>query len=209
VQSTGPYSLVGNSGGGVLALEIARQLRAAGHEIALLAAFDSHLTGTRVDPGDPRHWPMEPPKTTAHRVRRWLWMRWAMQRYHASQIRARLRFAKLQVRWWLDQRVHGAVPERGRGVYAAYHGVRATENYRPAPFEGRVALFRCTRSPGPRDLGWGAIAGGGLEIHEVDSTHDELLFEPQVCELASKLAPLIREAWDRSSRQPNNARVRV
>ncbi len=197
VQPTGPYLLVGNSSGGLLALEIARQLKAAGHEIALLGAFDTSIgiaARHRRAPGDPRTWPMKSPKTTAHRVRRWLWMRWAMQRYRATQIRNRLVFTRLRVGWWLDLRRCGAVPERRRAWYSAHHGIRAIPNYRPASYHGRVVLVRCTQTPGPRDLGWGAVARGGLEILDLDSNHDEILFEPHVHELASKLAPLIRQA---------------
>jgi acyl-coenzyme A synthetase/AMP-(fatty) acid ligase/thioesterase domain-containing protein/acyl carrier protein len=204
VQPTGPYLLVGNSSGGLLGLEIARQLAAAGQEIAMLGAFDTSLDITvrrRPAPGDPRTWPMEAPRTTAHRIRRWLWMRWAMQRYGTTELRNRLLFARARMGWWLDLHRHGAVPERHRGWYSAYHGIQAIRNYRPAPYDGRVVLVRCTQTPGPRDLGWGAVARGGLEILDLDSHHDEILTEPHVRELASKLAPLIREAWDEMSPQ--------
>jgi acyl-coenzyme A synthetase/AMP-(fatty) acid ligase len=41
VQPTGPYYLAGHSFGGLVALEIAHQLRRAGHEVALLVLLDS------------------------------------------------------------------------------------------------------------------------------------------------------------------------
>ncbi len=43
VQPEGPYLLCGWSTGGVIAFEMARQLRAAGEEIGLLALLDAHL----------------------------------------------------------------------------------------------------------------------------------------------------------------------
>ncbi len=67
-----------------------------------------------------------------------------------------------------------------------------------------MILFRCKRRWGALGPGWGDIARGGLEIHEVDSAHLELLLEPYVYELASKLGPVIRstleniEAGDRA-----------
>ena len=45
VQTEGPYLLSGLSKGGITALEIAQQLKAQGHEVALLAMFDTHAPG--------------------------------------------------------------------------------------------------------------------------------------------------------------------
>ena len=42
VQPKGPYLLAGLSNGGNIALEMAQQLKKQGHEVALLAMFDSH-----------------------------------------------------------------------------------------------------------------------------------------------------------------------
>lgn len=44
-QSAGPYMVAGFSLGGVVALEVARQLRAAGHEVRLLLLMDSDVPG--------------------------------------------------------------------------------------------------------------------------------------------------------------------
>jgi acyl-coenzyme A synthetase/AMP-(fatty) acid ligase/thioesterase domain-containing protein/acyl carrier protein len=225
-QPAGPYLLVGYSLGGALALEIAQQLKAAGEEIGLLAVLDTNIGVMRRASvtGDPRTWPMPAPTTTSRRIRRWLWMRWAMQRHYAREIgrwaihnsnarriRRRLTLARLRLRWWLDIRLHGAVPERRRASYVRDRVLAACWHYAPLPYDGRVILFRGTRSsdprwsrrPGPPDLGWGDIARGGLEIHHVDSAHLDLLLEPYVYELASKLGPVIR-----SSREGTGAEER-
>ncbi|KJE21691.1 thioesterase of type I polyketide synthase or non-ribosomal peptide synthase like protein [Frankia torreyi] len=46
LQPVGPYLLVGHSFGGLIALEVARLLRRAGHEVGLLALIDTYLPGT-------------------------------------------------------------------------------------------------------------------------------------------------------------------
>ncbi|MCK9897627.1 thioesterase domain-containing protein [Frankia sp. AgB32] len=46
LQPAGPYLLFGHSFGGLIALEVARLLRRAGHEVALLALVDTYLPGT-------------------------------------------------------------------------------------------------------------------------------------------------------------------
>jgi len=45
--------------------------------------------------------------------------------------------------------------------------------YRPAPYPGRIVLFRASGStvPAPPDLGWTALAEGGLAIRELPSDH--------------------------------------
>src|SRR5690606_29340174 len=49
-QPEGPYMLGGWSFGGLVAYEMARQLSAAGHEVALLALFDSWAPGIEPPP---------------------------------------------------------------------------------------------------------------------------------------------------------------
>jgi acyl-CoA synthetase (AMP-forming)/AMP-acid ligase II/thioesterase domain-containing protein/acyl carrier protein len=47
IQPEGPYYLAGHSGGGIIALEIARLFRAEGQEVALLVMFDSKFKRKR------------------------------------------------------------------------------------------------------------------------------------------------------------------
>lgn len=62
VQPEGPYHLGGHSFGGVVAFEMAQQLRRAGHEVALLAVVDSF-------PPDPALLPALPPRSLLRRLR--------------------------------------------------------------------------------------------------------------------------------------------
>jgi len=62
VQPHGPYHLAGHSFGGLVALEMAHQLRAAGEQVALLAILDSY-------PPQPELHPADPPQPLAHRVK--------------------------------------------------------------------------------------------------------------------------------------------
>jgi amino acid adenylation domain-containing protein len=54
-QPSGPYMLAGYSGGGLIALEVARQLRDAGEEIGLLAVIDTYIAIKRGAGMDPRN----------------------------------------------------------------------------------------------------------------------------------------------------------
>ncbi len=62
VQPHGPYHLAGHSFGGLVALEMAHQLRAAGEQVALLAILDSY-------PPKPELHPADPPGPFAQRVK--------------------------------------------------------------------------------------------------------------------------------------------
>jgi hypothetical protein len=68
--------------------------------------------------------------------------------------------------------------------------------YEPRPYPGRVALFRARALPVSRlhrpDLGWGRMAGGGIEINIVPGSHENILREPYV----EGLARALRRALD-------------
>jgi hypothetical protein len=102
-----------------------------------------------------------------------------------------------RLRWRFDQRRVGAVPQRRRGEYVWNRARAAYEAYRPLPYAGRVALFRCTVDDWPpRDRGWGNLARGGLEIHDLPGRHGEHLRGPLLEQLATKLSQMIRDTWD-------------
>jgi thioesterase domain-containing protein len=75
---------------------------------------------------------------------------------------------------------------------------QALREYAPAVYAGRVTLFRARTRPlfrehGP-DLGWGRLAGGGLEVVDVPGNHDTVLREPRVRTLAQALQARLRQA---------------
>ncbi len=188
VQPQGPYALGGWSIGGILAWEIAQQLRREGDDVDLLVLLDSHLpdpAGPRADqaellanlaaglPGDPS------PALTAEALRRLP---------EPEQLGIVLAAA----------RQTGALPE-GLGEEQARALLRAGEAeiealraYRPDRYAGRVLLVRAARGGGAPDLGWGALAGAGLEIVPLDAAHSGLLVEPALAELVQ----LLRERLD-------------
>jgi thioesterase domain-containing protein len=75
---------------------------------------------------------------------------------------------------------------------------RAYRAYTPRPYPGRVTLFRARVQPllgGHRpDLGWGELAGGGVEVHVIPGNHVTLLREPGVRALAASLSAALGRA---------------
>ena len=202
VQTEGPYLLAGYSMGGLIALEMAEQLTAAGQKIALLMMFDTYVGIRGGHTSDPRNWPMAPPTSFGHRLLRRTWLTWATQRFRVELAWSKTAFRVRRLRWWLDHRRLGTVPKRRRAQYVYDRTVEVARTYRPVPYQGQVTLFRCTDDPSvPPDRGWSAIARGGLEIYDVPGRHADLFFPPAVMTLASQASPLIRDAWETGSEE--------
>jgi thioesterase domain-containing protein len=68
---------------------------------------------------------------------------------------------------------------------------QALRDYQPRPYPGKVTLFRARVRPLFRlhghDLGWSALARGGLEVVPIPGNHETILREPHVHALARAL----------------------
>jgi thioesterase domain-containing protein len=77
--------------------------------------------------------------------------------------------------------------------------LQAGHSYSPQPYPGHVTLFRTTYAAYGEnrhlpDLGWQALAQGGLEIHPMPGRHFNLLRKPHVQVLAGQLRSCIDTA---------------
>ncbi|HEY8942988.1 MAG TPA: amino acid adenylation domain-containing protein, partial [Polyangiaceae bacterium] len=181
-QPKGPYCLAGVSFGGVLAYEMAQQLRRAGEEVALLAMFDSALP----------------------RAKRRRWLRWLSAHAAAAMEKGTLEYLAHRLRKF-SARFKAQVPVVPEQVPAEMQfrvGVylQASRIYNDVvqPYPGTILLFRANA----RDdfegyeldpyLGWGDLARH-VEVFDAPGSHLGILLEPGVRTLA---AP-IRAALDR------------
>ncbi len=210
IQPRGPYLLGGFSAGGIVALEVARQLQDRGQAVALLAVIDfgPALISGRTDPGtrrllsdalvDFRFWVVD-----------FLRLSWGHKLFIMKLVIGNL---DQRVRRRRDRVEQPSLPVRGNGeardlparmraiAAAMHHAVCA---YTPRAYAGRVALFRARPRPFARplgrDLGWRAIASEGADVEVVAGydvgVHEGILYEPRVQVLAQKL----RAHLDRAS----------
>jgi thioesterase domain-containing protein len=208
----GPYLLGGWSFGGVVAFEMARQMRQRGRPVALVALLDSRAPGlvALLNSRAPGLVPMPAPAREDEDdiVRLYLrdqaglqgldasWLDgepagmdeasaldWLLARAHETGLlRASVRLA--QVRPLLD-------------VYRA--NVRANAAYQPRPGGGRLTLFRPCTSPEPTN-GWSALAGEPVEVHEMAADHYSMLAPPAVAGLADRLRSCIERSLDAAPR---------
>jgi thioesterase domain-containing protein len=66
------------------------------------------------------------------------------------------------------------------------------ENFTPSRFRAPVVLFKRPKQPfyyiKDPQMGWGLRSESGVEIHEIDFDHEEILREPHVRQFGEKLA---------------------
>jgi len=192
VQPRGPWLLGGHGLGAKVAFEIARQLEAAGEAPALLALCESWVQGAR-----------RPTPGTSRARRIWLRLRDRARRLREVGVARALSEAladsarKLRRATWRRRR---RLPSRGRARLRAA-SQRALRDYAPGRYGGRVTLLRSASCPpwilrDPLD-GWGPLAGGGVEVHELPGTHTSLYAEPHVRVLARVLGDALGRAQAR------------
>ena len=188
-QKAGPYYIGGWSASGVVAYEVARQLMENGHEVALLAMFDtanptfqrSAAKATWLD-------------SRVQKIRYWLAELGQLKlkdapAYLADKLKEldrRIGSAGLQVRHRIRQSLPSAPAESPEEIIAL-----AVRSYRPLPYSGRVVYFKAAERPsGHRwDLshGWRDIVAGEFQVHEVPGDHRSIFLEPNVEALANTM----------------------
>jgi len=196
VQPTGPYFIGGYSGGGIHALEIAQQLKAAGEECALLVLLDTPL-------------PKRRPLSTMDRIGIQL------QNVMKDGFRYPLNWVQSRIKWRRKQKTKAialqvAEPEHqfhNAQIEAAFLG--AIEQYEPNQWAGSTVLFRPPLVPkwqlsnGHKishersylfeDNDWGDLLPNIL-VSEVPGDHDSMVLEPNVRVMATRMRHEIEKA---------------
>jgi amino acid adenylation domain-containing protein len=174
VQPEGPYCLGGMCEGVQIAERLVCDLEAQGQVVSLFAIFDT--------------WVLQ------HSQRVWLW--------RLEYFRQRLREFKnmnLSQQWETCKRAVGTRwgmltgESRGRSEwYRAYW----PEDFTPGRFRAPVVLFKRPKQPfyyvDDPEMGWGRRSESGVEIHEIEFDHEEILREPYVHPLGEQLEACIR-----------------
>jgi amino acid adenylation domain-containing protein len=175
VQPEGPYYLGGYSFGGLVAVEMARHLSAKGQVVALLAMVDTY-------PGAP--------KSTGSLMGKFLDLSFPQKLAYAQKRAKRYRKG---IKRRLDM-LRMPLPLKNVREACAV----AEQHYVPQPYSGKIVLFRASekalRGLDDPQGGWAKFASGGLEIHEIDADHGNILNEPQVRHLASSMRAALEKA---------------
>ena len=198
VQPTGPYNLVGACMGGVVAFEMAQQLRATGEDVAQLFLLETWLPG----PASAR-----PPRLGARSA--------AFVEILAGRLRLQAAtLARLRGRQWLHYlgerlgTVKQMIVQRDvfRGDRTELHlqtviqaNLAALNQYAPRVYPGRAVFFRAAERNVAADadgrLAWRQLISGEVDTYSVPgSDSGMMLVEPAVRILAQQLRTCIELA---------------
>ena len=201
---TVPICLAGYSGGGVVAFEMAQQLKALGEEVPLLVFFDTYH-------------PQMPIRTVSFGRK--------MQRLRKErpQIRERDRAGPTRSRAGDARAVADqAVPPPGAGRCRTRCADRhltdnfgqAAARYRPQPWQGKAILFRAESVPfvfsgGGPYYGWDRVVLGGVQTVMIPGNHDTLLLGANAKVLMGPLNAALDRANMRIASKPALVTARV
>jgi thioesterase domain-containing protein len=200
----GPYFLVGVSHGGIVAFEIAQQLKRRGLPVGFLGILDIQLQDCLT------------PTVSANRLQthhQQLLERGSAYVVERSQAYLSGRISQFST-WFRDQsctaeiRLRRALgqPLNGR-LYKFVCKVankESAQDYTPQTYTGDICLFRALDNQHrigetiDATLGWRSIVVGNLEVHEVPGSHLGVLQEPNVRHLSDQLQYFINRAEQES-----------
>ena len=194
VQPRGPYHLGGASFGGVVAYEMAQQLRAAGDEAAFVALLDTSAV-------DVAGGTVQTRQSLSTRIKLHLGIllrgpnRWDYLKKKERRLRRKTVYRIWQTVFALFQKFNKPLPQALQDV--AQNNYRALRIYKAKPYDGRVGLFCARLEPEEfteaKQRGWKVLVPS-LEIYDVDGDHLTMVEEPYVPDLAGKLsAAFLRE----------------
>ena len=175
-QPHGPFMLGGCSASGIVAYEIAQRLQALGHEVGLLALFDT-------------------PNPYFMREYSDFWMSINSYRSDLSSLRwseipgwalGKLRGLKHRKPKWLTGPSVGANRTRSLldQLKSSTIRISAARMYRPQPYSGKVLLVKRARSLVGRyrdpNFGWGGVVRSEIEICRVNAVDHLEIFKPEL-----------------------------
>jgi amino acid adenylation domain-containing protein len=184
IQPSGPYHFAGHSSGGLVAFEMACQLREQGEAVGLLALLDCDP-----DTGKSAHQPF----------RDWSSLKASFSRALAAfqpraagvreLLRNRINYQKLKIKIWRAARSRRAGRAHGR-VEAEGYLALALRDYELRPYPGNVTLFIAQDEPGSKHeppSAWKGKILGRCETRLIPGTHRTILTRPHVNSLAREI----------------------
>ncbi len=200
LQPVGPYFIGGRSLGGMIAFEMARQLRAQGEEIGLLALLDTYPSGyaklLRDQTTLRARFDRELSRTKTHLAN----LKGLSLPDKILYLIAKSKFAPRKMKSQIWRRVYSSFQNLGRPLPRSLQDIKelnslAVREYVPHVYGGHVTLFWASsdlRASVDFVEGWRALAGGGIDVHKIPGSHLDIVKEPHVQELAKKLSACLQ-----------------
>ena len=177
VDANGPYRLAGYSAGGVIAYEMAQQLRRAGAEVEAILMIDT-LSPTAANRKIPllekiwlkRHWTLD------------FALDWPARRRRGREMQRSYQLA-------LEKLARGdPLPPELVDFYLFRNFTDAQALYQPQPYDGQLVVFTARQAEtlylyAGRTLGWNEHVASDIRVVEISGSHFTMMAEPCVSEL--------------------------
>jgi thioesterase domain-containing protein/acyl carrier protein len=193
---TGPYAIAGYSFGGIIAFEMAKQLKASGKEVVMLGMFDTYADNS--DFFDP--WLIKFSKKFIRQFPKMFFVTESLFKRPFKTIAYQSDYMKrvLHERFGLFKSyksedfgvTDGKVIEKYEYAY---------RHYKMTPYDGMVDVYKVrTRLYFLDDLeylGWKPYAKQGVQVHEISGDHKTFLFPPHARDFALVLQRVLDERF--------------
>ena len=178
----GPYHLLGHSGYGLFALELARLLRKNGKKVAFLGLLDTFPSNRRQR------------VTQADRII--IYLKTHKNNHFLDTLKYIIGYPQRVIaRWRHATEEFGAIKHQKLEGWAAV--TLLLRSYKPKSYDGQVILFKATIHPAydhgnPMEK-WPNMVSGPFKIVTVEGDHMSILEPPQVNLLAEKILAILSE----------------
>jgi amino acid adenylation domain-containing protein len=195
-QPSGPYFIGGRSLGGIIAYEMARQLREQQREVRLVALLDSYPVGHQKLMTQPAA-PTVETNRFFRRIRTHIsnlgHVPW---REKFKYVFSKLQYAPKRMKSIAWRAMYRACRKAGFSIPRSLRNVEqfnwlAAHEFVPRLYDGAVTLFWASsdlRAKFDMIEGWKKLAPGGLAVHEIPGTHLDIIKEPHVAAVAKMLS---------------------
>jgi thioesterase domain-containing protein len=206
IQPYGPYVIGGFSFTGLVAYEIAQQLKRQGEQISLLVLVDPTPSALAI--GKVSNTAPSQPLLTSAKARfqevgfqplqmisaGWTAVKW---RVEGRVVRITRRITT-PIKWAICR---GLLPVWTRLPFKPYAlrkfyffqaSMRVARNYKPLPYDGRVVLFQAEVSAGREEI-WKSLVRGVVHVHKLPGNHTVIVREPNASTVAEILKGYLQE----------------
>jgi acyl-CoA synthetase (AMP-forming)/AMP-acid ligase II/thioesterase domain-containing protein/acyl carrier protein len=207
VQREGPYFVSGWCGAGLIAYEIAQQLREQDQEVALLVLFDS-VNPARLEELSTLGIVLVQADELFRKI--WFHLRWMIQ---LEPARVPDYFIQRLKRIWHTLTRRTGPARAATNFFRPIFSIQPPNlyavgrRYRPKSYDGRVILFRRSLRAVSKyldwKLGWASVITGDFNVVEIPGGHEDML-GPQVQCTAVKLTAYLRDPPERGRRRALN-----
>jgi thioesterase domain-containing protein len=188
----GPYHLLGFSFGGLVAFEMARQLRDRGELVGMLGLVDNLRMGSGTIAENSAPLQDAPPQERS------------LAAYHFKQLLTPggPSYAKDKLVARSLRKIYTALRARQKPIPRFLRSAIdinwfAAVNYVAGLYPGSITLFPAsssTNAPDSTNDFWAGLAGGGIELHAIPGGHEDILREPNVRTLAEMVTGCLAKA---------------